>query len=319
MGVRKNLVTDVTARDEYIQAVRALDQEFPGVTTAEIGIAGPALDLSTWDIFVYWHYATMNIATPPGSGRNAAHRAPVFLPWHRWMMILLEGHMQRVIGNPDFGLPYWDWAADGDHPVADQANLPVWSVDVMGGSGSPVTTGPFAFDPNDPTSFRVRFVESLFTGRLETADRGLSRQLGEDPDFPSLPTTAHVQDALDLTIYDRAPFNRSSGGFRNRLEGWVGPAVPGMHNRVHVWIGGDMGPGTSPNDPAFYMNHCNVDRIWEAWMIEHGRVYRPEDSAPQELFRQRLNDPLVSLITADEPLISDMLDVSSTYTYDVLP
>src|SRR5829696_1697483 len=44
-----------------------------------------------------------------------------------------------------------------------------------------------------------------------------------------------------------------------------------MHNQVHVWIGGDMGPATSPNDPVFYLNHCNVDRIWEAWLVNQGR------------------------------------------------
>lgn len=27
------------------------------------------------------------------------------------------------------------------------------------------------------------------------------------------------------------------------------------------------------NDPAFYINHCNVDRIWEAWIVNHGRNY----------------------------------------------
>ena len=24
-----------------------------------------------------------------------------------------------------------------------------------------------------------------------------------------------------------------------------------------------------PNDPVFYLNHCNVDRIWEGWMQKH--------------------------------------------------
>jgi tyrosinase len=57
--------------------------------------------------------------TPPGQGdRNAAHRGPVFLPWHRFMLILLELQLQRVLSDPDFGLPYWDWAADGELPRA---------------------------------------------------------------------------------------------------------------------------------------------------------------------------------------------------------
>jgi tyrosinase len=43
-----------------------------------------------------------------------------------------------------------------------------------------------------------------------------------------------------------------------------------LHNRVHVWIGA---AGHLANDPAFYINHCNVDRIWEAWIVKHGRNY----------------------------------------------
>ena len=32
-----------------------------------------------------------------------------------------------------------------------------------------------------------------------------------------------------------------------------------MHNAVHIWVDGDMGPGTSPNDPVFFLHHANVD------------------------------------------------------------
>ena len=30
-----------------------------------------------------------------------------------------------------------------------------------------------------------------------------------------------------------------------------------------------MGPGTSPNDPVFFLHHCNVDRIWALWQYAH--------------------------------------------------
>jgi tyrosinase len=38
----------------------------------------------------------------------------------------------------------------------------------------------------------------------------------------------------------------------------------GLHNQVHAWIGRGMGLASSPNDPVFYLHHCNVDRIWFA-------------------------------------------------------
>ena len=96
---------------------------------------------------------------------------------------------------------------------------------------------------------------------------------------------------------------------------------PSLHNRVHVFVGGDMSPSTSPNDPVFYLNHCNVDRIWEAWMqappAGHGRVYAPPQSAPSSLRGHRLNDTLNSLLSATTTP-ARMLNVTKLYTYDSL-
>jgi tyrosinase len=97
------------------------------------------------------------------------------------------------------------------------------------------------------------------------------------------------------------------------------PVVEGseLHNRVHVWVGGDMGPGTSPNDPVFYLNHCNTDRIWEAWVQQHGRVYRPTVSDVDAPVGHRLDDVMVALLGAPmRP--SDTLDASNWYVYDDL-
>jgi tyrosinase len=324
MPVRHNILDNTEARESFINGVLLLNREDAGLTTADLGIPGDAVGLTTWDLFTLWHYFTMQTPTPAGSRRNAAHRAPVFLPWHRWMLLLVESSLQRVLQDDDFGLPYWDWAADGDQPPDGQPQQPLW--EHIGGTGFPVSDGPFAFDASDPGTFRVRVVENVFTGELEVADRGLWRDLGQDSDAPSLPTTQDVLDCLKRhTRYDRTPYDPSSGaGIRNELEGWVGTRRPGLHNRVHVWVGGDMGPGTSPNDPVFYLNHCNVDRIWESWMAEHGRVYEPGDAAAAALFRQRLNDPLLSMLTEAQPAIADTLDLSSLVdpgrvpTYDTL-
>jgi tyrosinase len=322
--VRHDILSNEDARNGYIQGVLALDRELTGVTTGGLQIPGPDTQLSTWDLFVLWHYYTMNTPTPGGGGRNAAHRGPVFLPWHRWMLLLLETNLQRVLGDPTFGLPYWDWAADGDQDPAQQPGLALW--EYVGHTGFPVPDGPFVFDAEDDQSFRVRVWENLPLGRLEVVNRGLWRQLGEASGVPSLPTSAEVTDVLGEERYDDLPYTSlSANGLRNELEGFVGLNGPGLHNRVHVWIGGDMGPGTSPNDPAFYLNHCNVDRIWEGWMAARGLLYEPPANAPQHLAGHRLNDQLLSMLTEQQPLISQMLDLSEFVpadqvpTYDVLP
>jgi hypothetical protein len=71
------------------------------------------------------------------------------------------------------------------------------------------------------------------------------------------------------------PGLNSTGSFRNFLEGWTGTTEPLMHNRVHVWVGGSMAPGTSPNDPVFFLHHCNIDRLWALWQFRHPGQHYP--------------------------------------------
>ncbi|MGH2731830.1 MAG: tyrosinase family protein, partial [Actinomycetota bacterium] len=183
--VRRNILgpgaANTQARDRYVQGVKLLKQEFLGPTTQDLGVPGQAVQVSTYDLFVAWHHVAMFRFTPPSQGdRNSAHRGPVFLPWHRHMLILLEYQLQRVLGDDDFGLPYWDWAADGDLTRPQQLASPIWGAQWMGGTGNPVTTGPFAFNAGDPQTWQVRLVSNS-NGQLVSVNRGLRRGLAMPP------------------------------------------------------------------------------------------------------------------------------------------
>ncbi|HSL06643.1 MAG TPA: hypothetical protein VK887_01550, partial [Pseudonocardiaceae bacterium] len=67
-AVRVNILSDDTARDQYIQGVKLLKREFLGVTTQDLGIPGPAIQVSTYDLFVAWHHIAMFTFTPPSEG-----------------------------------------------------------------------------------------------------------------------------------------------------------------------------------------------------------------------------------------------------------
>jgi tyrosinase len=331
--VRRNVLNDADARKAFIRGVKLLKHENTTLTTAQFGIPGPANPVRAYDLFVIWHIVAMNTPVPPGgdpSVRNAAHRGPVFLPWHRIMLAWLEVHLQRVLADPDFGLPYWDWALDGSPPfpggIANPAASALWqnTADALGGEGNPIPGGAFFFDPNDPTSFRVRIATDVNGAMRQVQERGLNRQFGQSEPFgsPTLPQIAEVLAAFnsllepDLATYDFPQFDRSSRGFRNRLEGFTGT---GLHNQVHRWVGGDMGPASSPNDPVFFLHHCNVDRIWEGWMRLNGRQYLPDMSAPLDLLGHRMDDPLVSPFSPAGPPYTprSVLDVANAYTYDI--
>ena len=43
----------------------------------------------------------------------------------------------------------------------------------------------------------------------------------------------------------------------------------GAHNQVHVHIGGTMTTLYSPADPAFWLHHAEIDRLWYIWQQSH--------------------------------------------------
>ena len=259
-GTRENIHVSTTVRDQFLTAMRELDQPNSGVMASDIfnflrnnnlplRMRGIEQELSIYDIFVFWHVLAMSIQLPVG---NAAHSGPIFLPWHRMYLIRLEEMIQQTLGDPDFGLPYWDWAADGELPMQDQWRTDLWSGTYLGEARGAVRSGPIA-------DMRVRLVQDSSNGFLVSiAPRRIQRASGQDSRVRTLPRESDVQQALDQTIYDQSLWNRGVISHRNILEGWING--PQLHNRVHVWIGGATGPGSSPNDPIFFLNHCNVDR-----------------------------------------------------------
>ena len=53
------------------------------------------------------------------------------------------------------------------------------------------------------------------------------------------------------------------------------------HGQVHDEIGGDMGSvPTAARDPVFWVHHCNVDRLWSAWLAAGGGRRMPPQSDP---------------------------------------
>ena len=310
---RRNFLAVGSTGPDYIAAVLRLNapasrlrtsdlQNYVGARNLPVRIRGIDQPLSTYDIFVFWHVLAMSLGFSVG---NAAHQGPIFLPWHRMYLIRFEEALRRVTGTPNFALPYWDWAADGELTGAAQVTAPIWNNSHLGSSRGFVTTGPLA-------NFRVRLVQDASTGDLVSINpRPLRRDAGAGT--RRLPRKADVAVALAPAIYDAPPWSIAAIGHRNRNEGWLNG--PQMHNRVHVWVGGDMSPGSSPNDPVFFLNHCNVDRIWERWMTDKGRIYAP--GAGQGPAGHRINDTMVSIIGA-AMTPQQVLDVSQSYTYDTL-
>lgn len=243
-----------------------------------------------YDTYVKWH---IDASMP-------AHRSPIFPPWHRVFLQLLEEDLQDITGNPDIAIPYWDWTED------DSMDSRLWDGSFMGGNGDPmddwkVKTGKFIGnnwglvhnqEDGDPSSKRY-----------------LRRAFGELT--KELPSERDVLNTLRITPYDCPPWDASSENkksFRNSLEGWASPFRSQMHNRGHVWVGGSMLEMSSPNDPVFFLHHCNVDRIWASWQKIHTTEGYLTNSTDGD------SELLEPFIRPDGSMykVSDVLDINST-------
>jgi tyrosinase len=134
----------------------------------------------------------------------------------------------------------------------------------------------------------------------------------------SLPTQQAVNAAKAVVPYDSAPWNANSstnGSFRNRLEGVI-------HNPGHMWVGGSMMAMSSPNDPVFWLHHCNIDRLWAEWQREHpDQQYLPPSGTPGVVTGHGLDDPMPPWNNeTTPPTPRSVLDHHALgYTYDNEP
>ncbi|MET9848987.1 tyrosinase MelC2 [Streptomyces ossamyceticus] len=242
-----------------------------------------------YDAFVTTHNAF--ILGDTDNGERTGHRSPSFLPWHRRFLLEFERALQSV--DPSVALPYWDWTTDR----TPRASL--WAPDFLGGTGrsrdGQVMDGPFAASTgNWPINVRI-------DGRTF-----LRRALGSA--VRQLPTRAEVESVLAMPTYDMAPWNSASDGFRNHLEGWRGV---NLHNRVHVWVGGQMGTGVSPNDPVFWMHHAYIDKLWAEWQRRHpGSTYLPAAGTPNVVDLDETMQPW------NDTTPAALLDHTPHYTFD---
>jgi tyrosinase len=187
--------------------------------------------------------------------RSVAHGGPLFLPWHRVFLEELESAL-RGVDSAIEALPYWPWEQNSGIGS-------LWTDDSFGpdgdsGHGNRVLSGPFA-------SWQALILNTV-TGQLEPRTTlGLVRNLSSPN---SLPSQATVQNILagDSAYPDARPDIETSP----------------LHNAIHSWVGGDMTVMTSPNDPIFFLHHCNVDRLWWEWQLDNGldNYQGPTDAMP---------------------------------------
>lgn len=182
------------------------------------------------------------------------HGGYYFLPWHRGYLARFEAivaaAVEKVGGPPGWKLPYWNYL-DATNP--DARRIPDAFLEEFMPDG--VTANPLSNLP--------RFGQTV---------------LGPEPGFGI--------DDITLDAMAEPDFSGSvsfGGPETSGFDHWGignGALESNPHGAVHVLVGGapPVNPGlgymsrfeTAGLDPIFWLHHCNLDRLWEAWLGKAG-------------------------------------------------
>ncbi len=269
----------------------------------------PGSDVSIYDSFVATHQAVTRLEG--AQTRDGAHGGPAFLPWHREFLRRFELALQSV--EKDVTLPYWNWGLGG----LDETSY-LFHPDRMGPMGAggntalDVSTGYFAATPNghNPLGWEInQELQSFGTAlqRNSTLNTDVRSSFQGEVEWP---TTTMVEDVLATSGFQQ---------FRQRLE-----RSP-FHDEMHIRVGRDMTQMTSPNDPIFFLHHCQVDRLWAMWQREHpgSANYNPRELGGQG---HRLEDYMWpwdadasnTSLTDIQPLLPELPEIDTVRPLDVL-
>ncbi|HRO16235.1 MAG TPA: tyrosinase family protein, partial [Paracoccus sp. (in: a-proteobacteria)] len=249
----------------YARAVRALRSRDPADATSWTYLAAiHGIDPDGW---AAEGIISSTQSLPPSPIRDTdfnqcQHAGWFFLPWHRGYLAAFEAILADWIaaqpgGPADWALPYWNYLDDGN-PAARDIPPEFLADDWPDGPDNPLR-----------------------------APRGGTPVLGPQQ---WLPRDISLRAQTTPMPYTAAPGTVGYGGAISGFssEGDLTGAVEGNpHNTVHVMIGG-IGVGAPPGwmsdpayaalDPVFWLHHCNIDRLWAAWMSSPANVQ--EDSPP---------------------------------------
>lgn len=157
-----------------------------------------------------------------------------WLSWHRAYLYLFEQCLQDQV--PGIAIPWWDWTSAEAHAHG----IPPAFADEAGPDGQP--------NPLLGAPIEVPNPQPDWPTETHRAPRS--------PHSLLLPTSQEVDSCLGISFFDSDPTGFSE-------------SFAGLHDNVHVWVGGEMGnPAWAAYDPLFWSHHCMVDRAFYLWQIE---------------------------------------------------
>ncbi|KAH8723221.1 hypothetical protein GQ44DRAFT_761239 [Phaeosphaeriaceae sp. PMI808] len=252
-------------RKEYIRAVKCIMK-----TPSKLPASKYPGAKSRYDDFTVVH---MNM-TP------SVHSTANFMHWHRYYIWAYETALRTECDYKGYQ-PYWDWSKYPDIVNSPVFNGDEWS---MGGNGDPVThsgmmmgtervpagpgggcvtKGPFA-----NTTVTLGPLSSTMDTRLGIKPNPRTDGYGNNPrclrrDVNNFFSKTYLTPAA---LLKHIMSNANILNFQNSLQSST-PVVAALHIGGHYSIWGDPGGDVyvSPNEPAFWLHHGQLDRHWWMW------------------------------------------------------
>ncbi|KAI4602674.1 hypothetical protein KJ359_007892 [Pestalotiopsis sp. 9143b] len=178
-----------------------------------------------------------------------------------------------------FRIPYWDWAmtpANGSHVFPDV----LWNssqIEVNGPNGKQNISNPlfnYVFKPLNPGMFEeypfMYWNETMRNPQPSMSPNATSDNQGVVQDFDTrLPT---IQQRLHNLFTKSGNYSEWSN------EAWitdpndtVDDSIESLHDLIHLMCGGNWGHmaiiAYSSFDPAFFLHHASLDRLFAMWQV----------------------------------------------------
>ncbi|BBN04284.1 polyphenol oxidase [Marchantia polymorpha subsp. ruderalis] len=194
----------------------------------------------------------------------------LFLPWHRMFVYFHERILQKLLGDPEFSLHFWNFdnsvtatPRHGSHGCYKAGHFmpPIYS-DPSKATFEPNRSSK-AFEPNRPVDLSLDLSQRVplsapippFPNRTLEEQTRRNREVMHRSVITLGNTTSFI--GKPYRVGDTRVIIPATGA--GTIERWP-------HNTLHVWIGGWMlQPITAPIDPIFYPFHANMERLWSVW------------------------------------------------------
>ncbi|KAH6775482.1 hypothetical protein C2S52_013043 [Perilla frutescens var. hirtella] len=173
------------------------------------------------------------------------HNSWLFFPFHRWYLYFYERILGKLIGDPTFALPFWNW----DNPKG--MTIPPMFTD---------TKAAIYDEKRNPACKPPAVLDLGMTGSkdlLQVVANNLTIMYTE-----MIRGNSDVYDFMGKPYREGTPVNPGPGASER-----------GSHTAAHVWVGDPRQPSgedlgnfySAGRDPLFYCHHANVDRMWTLW------------------------------------------------------